>query len=183
MVLSLVTGILYFVWAVTGLALSLGFSILIIGLPFILLFLASIRLFALLEGRLIESLLGLRMPRRPQFPRQEGTFLSRLGKRLGDPRTWSTLLYMVLKLPLGILSFTIGITMLAISLALLAAPIAQMVFDQPLVVIGGVGYDLGIWSLPLLWVAGVLDLLATMHVARTLGRLYGWIAKAMLVST
>src|SRR5207302_1270017 len=54
MFLSLATGILYFTWAVTGLSLSVGLSVLIVGLPFFLFFLASIRLFALLEGRLVE---------------------------------------------------------------------------------------------------------------------------------
>src|SRR5262249_13245837 len=43
MVLSLATGIFYFTWAVTGVSLTIGFAILIIGIPFALLFLGSIR--------------------------------------------------------------------------------------------------------------------------------------------
>jgi hypothetical protein len=183
MFLSLITGILYFVWAVTGLALSLGLSVLIIGLPFLLLFVSSIRLFALLEGRLVESLLGLRMPRRPQFPRPEGSILARLKRRLTDPRTWSTLLYMILKLPLGILSFVLGITMLAISLSLIVAPFAQIFIDNPeIILVGGRVYEITPLGLPVFWLAGLLDLLATMHLARAIGRIYGSIAKAMLVS-
>jgi hypothetical protein len=182
MFLSLVTGILYFTWAVTGVALSIGLSILIIGLPFSLLFLASTRLFALLEGRLIESLLGLRMPRRPEFTHQEGSFWTRLWRRLGDSRTWSTLLYMVLKLPLGILSFTLFVTMLALSLALILAPFSQLLFDSPVINLGGGSIiELNALGLPVCWLLGLLNLLATMHLARAFGRLYGSIAKAMLV--
>ena len=67
MLVSLVTGILYFTWAVTGLSLSAGLLVLIISLPFIGLFLLSVRGIALAEGRIVEALLGVRMPRRPIF--------------------------------------------------------------------------------------------------------------------
>ena len=62
MIISLVTGILYFTWAVTGLSLSIGLIVLIISIPFILLFLLSVRGIALVEGRIVEALLGVRMP-------------------------------------------------------------------------------------------------------------------------
>jgi Putative sensor len=184
MFLSLATGILYFTWAVTGLSLSIGLGILIIGFPVALLFLASVRLFSLLEGRLVESLLGVRMPRRPRFATPEGTIWTRLRSWLADRRTWTTLLYMVLKLPLGIFSFVLFTVLMSISLALLAAPIAQVFFDQPLITYGGNHYIyLPLWAMPLFWLAGLLDLLLVMHLARVLGRAYGAIAKGMLVRT
>ena len=67
MLVSLVTGIMYFTWAVTGLSLSVGLLVLIISLPFIGLFFLSVRGIALVEGRIVEALLGVRMPRRPIF--------------------------------------------------------------------------------------------------------------------
>jgi uncharacterized membrane protein len=183
MFLSLATGILYFTWAVTGLSLSVGLSILIIGMPFMLLFLASIRLFSLVEGRLIESLLGVRMPRRPRFATPEGSIWARLGSWLRDRRTWTTLLYMVLKLPMGIFSFGVFTALMSISLALLAAPITQLFFDEPLIHLARDHFlYVPLWAFPLFWLAGLLDLLIVMHLARALGRAYGGIAKAMLVS-
>ncbi len=182
MFLSLATGILYFTWAVTGLSLSLGLSILIVGFPVALLFLASVRLFSLVEGRLVESLLGVRMPRRPRFATPEGTLWARLRSWLSDRRTWTTLLYMVLKLPLGIFSFTLFTVLMSISLALLAAPITQLFFDEPLIHTYSNHYlYVPIWAFPLFWLAGLLDLLLVMHLARTLGRAYGALAKSMLV--
>jgi hypothetical protein len=182
MFLSLVTGILYFTWAVTGLSLSLGLSILIFGIPFALAFLASIRMFSLLEGRIVESLLGVRMPRRPPFTSPEGSIWSRFRGWLRDRRTWTTLLYMILKLPLGIFSFTLFTVLLAVSLALVAAPFAEIFADLPIVQIGDMQYHAPLWSFPIFWAAGLLDLLLTMHLARALARVQGSIAKSMLVT-
>ena len=65
MVLAMATGIFYFTWVVTGLGLSAGFAILIIGIPFIVLFFATVRALSLVEGKIVEAMLGVRMPRRP----------------------------------------------------------------------------------------------------------------------
>ena len=43
-------------WVVTGLSLSLGLLILIVGIPLTVLFFGSVRGLALLEGRLVEAL-------------------------------------------------------------------------------------------------------------------------------
>ena len=110
MLLALATGIFYFTFAVTGLSLSVGFSILIIGVPFIILFFGIVRVLALVEGRLVEAMLGVRMPRRPLYPPQNLTIWQRIGAMFTDPRSWSTLLYMLLMLPLGILYFTVAVT-------------------------------------------------------------------------
>ena len=180
MFLSLPTGILYFVWAVTGLALSVGLSVLIFGLPVMLLFFASVRVFSLLEGRLVESLLGVRMPRRPQRT-PPGSLLGRLGDRLKDGRTWSTLLYMTLKLPVGIFTFTLFTTLLSLSLALTVAPFAQILMDEGFINFDGTSYYLSAWAFPLIWLLAMLLLLAVMHLARLFGRAHGAMAKAMLV--
>ena len=67
MVLALATGIFYFTWVVTGLSLSAGLAILIIGIPFVILFFGSVRILSLVEGRIVEVMLGERMPRRPLY--------------------------------------------------------------------------------------------------------------------
>src|SRR3546814_10375477 len=46
---SLATGIFYFAWVVAGTSMSAGFAVLIIGIPFVILFLGSIRMLSLLE--------------------------------------------------------------------------------------------------------------------------------------
>ncbi len=65
MLLSLITGIFYFTWTVVGISMTAGFAILILGIPFALLFVGSVRMLSHVEGRIVEALLGVRMPRRP----------------------------------------------------------------------------------------------------------------------
>ena len=106
---------------------------------------------------------------------------TRLGSWLQDRRTWTTLLYMVLKLPLGVASFTIFTVLLSFALALLASPITQSVFGIPMVQVRDHQYFLPVWLYPFCWAAAGVDLILILHLARVLGRLQGALAKAMLV--
>ncbi len=68
MFLAIATGLIYFIVSVVGVSLSVGLAVLIIGVPFFLMFIALTRVMSLVEGRIVEGLLGERMPRRPQHP-------------------------------------------------------------------------------------------------------------------
>ena len=186
MLLALATGIFYFTWTVAGMGLSLGLAVLVIGLPFFLLFIAASRVIALVEGRIVEAMLGERMPRRAPFADASLPLLTRVGRMLSDPHTWSALLYFVLLLPLGIAYFTTAVTGLCVSLALLASPfVAWLGRGWGLETsIGSFSSGTGIpeaWAWPLIVLAGLLLLLLTLHGARLLGRAHGKLAKALLV--
>jgi uncharacterized membrane protein len=178
MILSLATGICYFVLTVAGLSISVGLGVVIIGVPFFLTFIGLTRIVSLAEGRLIEAMTGERMPRRPVHPGPPQGFWARIGSMLRDPRTWSTLAYLVLMLPLGILYFTIAITGLSVSLAFIVAPLITLLghFDVSPEWLGTY------WALPLLMGAGILLLTILMHVARGIGHLHAAFAKALLVA-
>lgn len=187
MFLSLVTGLFYFTWTITGASLSLGFMILIIGIPFLLLFLASVRVLALVEGRVVEGLLGVRMPRRPAYA-PDLPLLERIRAMLVDGRTWTALLYLLLMMPLGMGYFTAAILGVFVPLALILAPLGHLVLGD-LLLSEGVRFSMGPWEGPadglaylLLPLVGVALLVAFMHLARGLGRLHGALAKALLVS-
>ncbi len=122
MLLTLATGIVYFTFVVTGLALSAGFAVLVIGIPFFLAFIGIARVIALGEGRLLEATTGERMPRRPVHPGPAASWLTRIAHMLKDVHTWTTLLYLLLMLPLGILYFTLTVTGLGMGLRLALAP-------------------------------------------------------------
>jgi HEPN domain-containing protein len=177
---SLLTGIFYFTWAVTGISLSAGLIILIIGLPFTGLFILSVRGIGLVEGRIVEALLGIRMPRRPQFHRKYGGLWSRFKNIILDKYTWLSIVYMVLQLPLGTIYFSAFITLIALSLSGIAMPILQLGFDIPVNINGG-SYYLADWMLPLVVVAGILLATLTMHLAKYVGRMHGALAKTLLV--
>ena len=183
MILSLATGIFYFTWVVTGLSLSLGLCILIIGLPFAALFISTVRALALVEGRLIESMLGERMPRRPLYANRGKPFLARIRDMFVDPRTWSTLLYMMLKLPLGVLYFTLATIGLSLSVGIALSPITKVVFNIGLININDYHIAPPLWTEPLMLVIGALVLCLTLHLARGVGRVQGTLAKHFLVKT
>ena len=182
MVLALATGIFYFTWVVTGLSLSAGFAILIIGIPFVILFFGSVRILSLVEGRIVEVMLGERMPRRPLYSARGRSIMQRVGDMFTDPRSWSTLLYMLLMLPLGIVYFTIAVTLGSLSLALLLAPLALLPGADYAVWFWGVDLvEDAAWLLPLVSIFGALLLFVTLHVTRAIGRGHGLLAKHLLV--
>ena len=182
MLISLVTGVVYFTWAVTGVSLSLSFAIFIFGLLFAVLFTVSLRGFAFLEGRIVEGLLGVRMPRRSMFFQQNTTWLERLKNNLTDKHTWLTLLYLLLQMPLGIIYFTLIVTSFTLSVSFMAAPLAQTIIDFPLITVGYERYYIPGWSTPLFMLAGFLLWTLTMHLGRWIGQLHGKYAKAFLVT-
>ena len=181
LLLSLVTGIVYFTWAVAGISLSAGLMVLIIGLPFAGLFVLSVRGIGLVEGRIVEALLGVRMPRRPLFSRKDTGWWQGFKQVVSAKQTWLTLAYMILQLPLGIIYFVVLVTLISVSLYGLALPILQLGFHLSLIGVNGVSYYLVDWMLPLAMIAGVLLATLTMHLAKHLGRWHGALAKAMLV--
>ncbi len=190
---GLVTGIAYFTWVVAGLSMSAGFSVLIIGLPFIVLFFGSVRGLALLEGRLVETMLGVRMPRRPPYPpqKQDLSLFQRIGAMFTDPRSWSSMLYALLLLPLGIFYFTLIVSWLAVSLSFIAAPVLRLVesLAGPFTftcnglgwLCGPIAYGNGWAAAAILCVLGLLLFFTLLHVVRGLGHLHGLLAKQLLV--
>lgn len=192
MLLALATGILYFTIVVTGLSLSFGFAILIIGIPFFLAFIGITRVIALGEGRLIEAVTGERMPRRPVHPGPSAGWLTRIGEMLTDARTWTTLLYMLLMLPLGIVYFTVTVTGLAVGLAFTSLPLLVVarwlgwdsnatVFSDDVHIGGWALSDHSMVSALLLGALGVLIVTLLMHAARAIGRGHAHLAKSLLV--
>ena len=184
MLIAFVTGIFYFTWAVTGISLSASFVIFIFGLPLALLFLLSVRGLALLEGRLVEALLGVRMPRRPLFSHQDLKWFERLKQLLLDRTTWLFILYMFIQFILGIVYFVVIVTVFSVSLSLIASPFLQEIMKQTSIM------DLNLccmillptWSYPLVTLLGLLILTLFMNIIRGVGQLHGRFAKWMLVS-
>lgn len=178
MLLALASGIAYFTVAVAGTSVSIGLILTIVGIPFLLLFLAMVRILSLVEGRIVETMLGVRMPRRPVFPSTERGLWARIKNMFTDGRTWTTLLYMVLQLPLGVAYFCIVTIGFTVSLACLLAPVLllmgiDMAFGPSYPVLPAHGF--------MLTVLGFVGLVAMMHLCRLVGRLHGHIAKHLLV--
>lgn len=191
MLFSLATGILYFTVTVAGASLSIGLAILIIGVPFFIGFIGLTRVLALVECRLVETVSGVRMPRRPQHPGPPQKLWGRVMDMLTDTRTWTTLAYNVLMLPVGILYFTLAVVGVLVSLSLMAAPVIETIhalggFD-PDSVLGRRGINMQPeWlgspgGLLFCLIVGVLLLTLTLHASRGITRGHAAFAKTMLV--
>jgi uncharacterized membrane protein len=193
MLLTLATGIAYFTVVVTGLSLSVGFAILIIGIPFFLAFIGVTRVIALGEGRLLEAVTGERMPRRPLHPGPAASWLTRIVDMLKDVRTWTTLLYMLLMLPLGIIYFIVAVTVLSAGLALTAMPFLALaehvglaanatLFSDDASIGSFVLAEHSLLAALILGVVGVLVVTLLMHLARAVARGHARLAKTLLVA-
>lgn len=186
MLLSLATGTVYFTAVVTGASLSGGLALTIIGIPVVILFVGLVRVLSLVEGRIVEVLLGERMPRRPVYASRELPWLERIAAMFTDPRTWSTMLYQLLMLPLGIVYFTAAVTLGALSLGLGLGGLAALLqgFGLPM---GELEFNDGVINGPggaaIVMLVGTLMFFVTLHLARGIGRLHGALAKQLLVKT
>ncbi len=190
MLLALATGIVYFTFVVIGLSLSAGFAVLVIGIPFFLAFITVARVIALGEGRLLEAVTGERMPRRPVHPGPKAHWWDRIIGMLKDLRTWTTLAYLALMLPLGILYFTVAVVSITVVVACVGAPLYWVVEQLGWVNVAGhnlsVGPDTPFWidrqglAAVVLFFVGIFLGTLLMHLVRATARAHARMAKFLL---
>ncbi|MDD3050139.1 MAG: sensor domain-containing protein [Candidatus Cloacimonetes bacterium] len=179
MTISLLTGIIFFTWVAAGLSFSLSLLILIIGIPFAGLYLLSIRGLALLEGRIVEALLGVRMPRRGVFISNEKGLWSKFKELICSGITWKVQIYMILQLGFGILYFTLTWVLFAWSIGMISVPIVYLFMPEN--VMADINPEWLKTLLPLFPFVGFFLMAGFLHLAKLIGRFHGWFAKLMLV--
>lgn len=183
MLISLLLGLLYFDWALIALSITLVF-IIVLSIFFrsvATFYLVSIEGLALMEGRVVEALLHIRMPRRTLLHPKDLPWKERLRYQVEDTSTWKKLAYMVLMLPLGVIYFSAAVTLIAFSLSGLAAPVLQEALGLPVVTLGSDTFWLPETLYPVSVVLGILLFTLTLHFAKGVGGLHGRLAKYMLV--
>nr|WP_075017200.1 sensor histidine kinase [Actinacidiphila rubida] len=115
LLLNLPVVILGFVYVVTVLAVGLGLSVTVVGLPLLAFGLVGCRLLGRMERARARALLGVHVdePR----PLRMGTlgFLPWLWATLRDPVAWRHALYFGCRLPWGIVTFTVTLTSLFVA--------------------------------------------------------------------
>lgn len=118
--LALPLGAAYTVLLAGGLALGLALAPVWVGLPILLATFDLARDMAAGERHLFYTLLGAYIPAAGRAA--AAGLRPRLRAHLTDSATWRALVYLLLKLPLGALSFALVGGLLNLSLALLLAP-------------------------------------------------------------
>jgi Putative sensor len=161
--LGLPLGTAYFVWIVTGLSVGAGLAITLLGIPILTLVLANVRPLLTAERGLANALLGTRLPPVAMAPRGEG-WLGRLKAYWTDGTTWRGLLYLLLRFPVGIVTFSVVVAAYSAALWGLAAPILAPLDAM----------DLGFWEPDT-----VLEGLALVPAGVILLVAAGWISEGM----
>lgn len=187
LILSLPKGIIAFVVAIAGICVSLPLAILWIGLPMLALTFALCRGFMDQEEQQVSRWMRGSDPKHsitnhPAALKSEGSSFFSL---LKEGRSYRSILYSLVQLPIGIAAFTIAvvlpITAFAVMLAPLAYKISESFFSYELDAFEWVNYPLftELTSYERSWVAagvGLVLVLLLPLILRGFGRLYAaWI--------
>jgi signal transduction histidine kinase len=113
LLLNLPVAVFGFVYAITVLSVGGSLTITVVGLPLLALSLLGARQLGKLERARARKLLGVRVEEPTPLPlAKSGALTQRLWLALKDPVGWRTLLYDVIRLPWGILTFCTVLTSL-----------------------------------------------------------------------
>jgi hypothetical protein len=126
-------GIAYVVFLGVGLGLSVGFAILLIGIPLFVVVLLATAALVTVERRLATVLLGIDLdPPDWRFLDREGV-VGRVTALVVDPAIWLGLLFLATKLAVGVAGFVLLLALLVPSAVLVATP---LYYDTPGVEVG-----------------------------------------------
>lgn len=135
-------GILYFVVLITGYALGAGLAITVIGLPILVSMIFVTYMLGDLERVTTSKLLGLKISKPEARPARTNSARSILTEQLRNLDFWKELAYLLVKMPLGVVTFTIALTLVTLTLSLIAAPLIVTFFPgTDFMVFNGVRID------------------------------------------
>src|SRR3954469_8515179 len=124
LLLAFPLGLAYFIFLAVGLTVGFGLTIVWVGLPILALVFAGSWAFAAFERQAAMLLLGADVP--PMLPPPspvQRTAWQRAGDFFSNPVTWKGMGFLLLKFPLGLVSFGAIVTLLPLSGGLLLPPI------------------------------------------------------------
>ncbi len=100
-------GIAYLIFLSVGFTVALGSSVVLVGIPLLLFMLATTRVLARIDRQVMGALLDTPTAEVANDVDTRGANLGeRLGMYLGSGATWRSMIYLLLKLPVGIMAFT-----------------------------------------------------------------------------
>jgi hypothetical protein len=182
LLLAFPLGLAYFIFLIVGLSLGFGLTLIWIGIPLLALVFAGSWAFAAFERQAAILLLGAEVP--PMAPPTPGaaarTVWQRTGDFFGNPVTWKGMGFLLIKLPLGIVSFVAIVGLLSVSAAFLLAPAAALLEDSGVLDVDGLVIQVssvaGVWTCALL---GILLTFLSLNLLNALALV--WRATATLL--
>ncbi len=198
--IGLVLALFYVSFAVSFGALAIGLMPTVLGLPLLVLLLASVRGLSLFEGKVVEFFLRVRMPRRvqPVAGLAQVGFWKRIGCWLRDVRSWMSLGYLVGNLPVSVVFFTVTFTLFCVSVSFLAAPVFYALNVPMFRNTGDSEFEVWMFGMLLsgpegngtisglavgpIFILGLAFMTGTLWVARGFGWVYGRVVQAIQVA-
>lgn len=115
-------GVFYFIFLATGLSTGLSLSIIWIGIPILVLVIVCWLAFAKFERFIVINFLKKEISVVEQKNIGDVGLWRYIGFLLLDPFSWKSLLFLLLKFPLGIISFGFLVVHISLSIALISLP-------------------------------------------------------------
>ncbi|HWR65274.1 MAG TPA: sensor domain-containing protein [Bellilinea sp.] len=174
-------GLIYFIFLTVGLSLGIGTIIIWIGLAILALVIAGWWLMASFERVMAINMLKVDIPPMTTAKLEKATTtLDKLGAYLSNPVTWKGLAYLLIKFPLGTLSFVVLTTFTVTTVVLLSAPIVFPFFN-PVVELWNTSIVVDTMAEASVgFVIGLALLFVSLHIFNGLAWVSGQFAKVML---
>ena len=173
LLLALPIGLAAFVLLTVGGSLGAGLAIVWIGIPILLVLLATSRAFAAFDRGLANRLLGTAIPAPAAQRSRGGSIWTQVKALVRAPSTWRSLLWLALRFPLSLIAFTVPLVVAATGLALIVAPFTDALSGDQVVDVSGATTGICV-------VGGLALLVLTLHLVDGLAWLYGALARALL---
>jgi signal transduction histidine kinase len=178
LLLNLPLGIVYFAVLTTGVALGVGLLITLIGIPILIGMGWVVRTMGSIERGRMNAFLGTALRDPYHHAETEAGWLARLSAVATDPAVWRDFLFLMLRLPIGIFTFTTCLVFWTVGLALMASPVSYW--------FGVFRIDFGFWvydgpvAVLVSTLAGVVMTVLAFGVTRGLARLEMVMGAALL---
>lgn len=198
LLLGLPLGTAYFIVLVTGISLGFGLVVIWVGVPILLLVFAMSRALCQFERQIAITLLKEDIPptTRTEQRREDGQSLSpeerlflrawrQLRRHLASRLTWTGMLYLFLRFPLGIGTFTAAVTLISVSIGMIFAPAymwASDPFEFSWIGLGDRTVDPFPWSW-ILTIIGIPALFVSIYLMNAIAFATGRFASLMLAAT
>jgi len=183
-------GLTYFIFLVTGISVGFGTIVIWIGLPILILVIAASWAMAAFERRLTILMLGEEigpMSSETPVPTDSGWrgYWRKFRIHLSNPVTWTSMLYLLVKFPVGTFTFSATIALLASSIGMILVPMFYKISDSAV-------FNRWDWTVFTFWsidsvgeawlvaIAGIALLFVSLHLINGMAKWSGQLAQATL---
>jgi hypothetical protein len=185
LLLSFPLGLFYFIFLITGISIGLGLIITWLSIPILLAVFFVWNGFAIFERQLTNNLLNTNIIYKEGKPSKEKKLLNKLKKHLSSSTSWKNLAYLLIKFPLGMVSFIFLTTFISISLSLIATPFlfhfSQIgLIPGPTFMQKELSFMNTYWFTIISGIVGIFIAFVSLHIFNRLAKISGLLAKTML---